>query len=191
MKAVKALAYVVLIGPLYILLNTIFRYAFMGSAALVDGAVFNPQVYGFYCHLKKHAFDESIHPRFLEYAFTLAAVHLLCFLLLFWKRFDRFRSILIILFSLDIIALICYLLFEYMNAPFFRMFFTNSAMYLVSGYLTGLAVIIPLTLIILKAALLTYKHRHFMSKHSAYLFLLSLLSVLFWYMARIVYFRYS
>jgi hypothetical protein len=187
MKAAKAFAYLLLIAPFYIILNNIFLYIFMS----INSVPYREYVYGFYCNLKKNNFNHGTNLRFIEFSVMLALLHVFLFFILYVKRFDKIRELFIILFSLDLIALISYRLFCDFNVPFFRMFFSNSSFYLLSGFTTGMPMLFPFLAIAIKAFILISKYPGFVSKHSAYLFVLSLLSVLFWYTARVLYFKYS
>jgi hypothetical protein len=176
---------VLTIYPLFLLLNNFFILIIN----LVLNHHFNPMLYGYYCSLKKHNFEQDIPSSYFISSILFTFFQIITFLLIFFKKIKKYSVIFLILLILDIITLICYLLFDYFEFPLFNLFFANSFLFLLSGKLIEIPLILPISIILLKFYILKASKAIFQLKQTISFCFITFLSITIWYLIRVFYFK--
>ena len=184
MKLSKYIFYIFLILPLYVILNNII----MNSLFLISSGKIHPVIFGFYCSLKKHHYN--LTQQFYLICLGYFLIKILLFTTILFKskiKYD-FETIYIIMFILDLIGVLSYIGFYYEYLQVFKIYFSFSSIFLLSGNLFNIPIILPVLLITIELIILTTRIKE-LNIYSVLSFLiLTILSISFWWYVRIIYY---
>lgn len=183
MRFLKHICYILLALPLYVIFNNII----MNCLFFISSRKIHLDIFGFYCSLKKHQYNlsENFYLICLGYFFLKSLLFVPLFFKLKFK--NNIEQIFIAIFTLDLIGILSFIAFHYEYAQTFKLYFSFSSIFLLSGHLFNLTLILPFLLIIIEFFILYKKAKSNFSNSIPYFLFLSLLSVLFWWYTRIIY----
>lgn len=145
--------------------------------------------YGFYCSLKKQDYTMNNSLIIIAVGFMLLRLALFLCGFIKGKYQSAVQNAIAMLLALDLMGICLYFAFYLDVSGLFKLYFSFSSLFLVSGHVFGVPLYLPFVLVMGESILL-YLSNHKLSFRQiiSYLFI-ALGSVLFWYTARLLVLR--